>query len=97
MKSDNQGKIRRNKETRLTNIMKYLDSRKQFSFGGNKDIVAKEILNNLERFMKEKIEKIIRISKMRYPGYISEDAGDEFRMYSNKSNLIQVKHASMLP
>lgn len=34
---------------------------------------------------------------MRYPGYISEDAGDEFRMYSNRSNFIQVKHSAMLP
>lgn len=96
MKLDHHIKFKRNKDLRLSNILKYLDQRKQFTYA-SKDAVAKEILAYLEKFMRDKMEKIIKVTKMRYPGYVSEDAGDQFRMYSNKSNLIQVKHASMLP
>ena len=97
MKLDHQNKFKRNKDLRLSNMLKYLDQRKQFTYGGSKDAVAKEILAYLEKFMRDKMEKIIKVTKMRYPGYVSQDVGDQFKMYSNKSNLIQVKHASLLP
>jgi hypothetical protein len=35
--------------------------------------------------MKYKVEEMLRVSKMRLPGYVNEQAGDLFRMYSNKS------------
>lgn len=38
--------------------------------------------------MKDKVEKILRATKIRLPGYISDEAGDEFRMYSKNSSLI---------
>lgn len=34
---------------------------------------------------------------MRLRGYVGEDAGDEFRMYSNKSTLLKPKGNVVLP
>ena len=35
--------------------------------------------------MKYKVEAMLRVSKMRLPGYLNEQSGDLFRIYSNKS------------
>jgi hypothetical protein len=35
--------------------------------------------------MKDKVEAMLRVSKTRLPGYVNEQAGDLFRMYSSKS------------
>lgn len=88
-------KFIKNREVRVLNMLKYLDSKREFNFM-SKDFIAKEIVNNLEKFMKIKMEKILETAKIRLPGYNSQEAGDEFRIYSNKNTLI-FKRTAMLP
>lgn len=50
----NELRFKKNKDNRFSSFIKFLESKKEFNYL-NKEGVAKEILNNLDRFMKDKL------------------------------------------
>ena len=65
----------KNHRNRINNMIRYLDSRKDFSFQ-SKEEIARELEEKMMMFMEDKMKKLIHAAKLKHNNYKSASAGD---------------------